>query len=231
MMRKKGRQTLTTEVATQIHAVLAGRAGCAGRASQARLRPQAAAAQTGGAGTAGLTARGGRQCWRTSLPVVGDPHQLPADIMQRRMPAAQQGDSSRQPTRVRSTPLQSLQPYSLQEHSMTPELWAELAELERFCTTRFFGQMAEPLQPVTYRTVTKHYVRLLLGYAHNVRGTPLDQLSLATLVPSPGREGVSLLMDYQHWRQQQRALLAAQPLWRSRQWCMWLAFCTTTWQR
>jgi hypothetical protein len=46
--------------------------------------------------------------------------------------------------------------------------------------------------------------RLLLGFAHNVRGVPLEQLSLATLVPSPGREGVSLLMDYQHWRQQQR---------------------------
>jgi hypothetical protein len=31
---------------------------------------------------------------------------------------------------------------------------------------------------------------------------PLEQLSLGSLVPSAGREGVSLLMDYQHWRQQ-----------------------------
>jgi hypothetical protein len=46
--------------------------------------------------------------------------------------------------------------------------------------------------------------RLLLGYAHNVCGMPLEQLSLGSLVPSAGREGVSLLMDYQHWRQQQR---------------------------
>jgi hypothetical protein len=42
---------------------------------------------------------------------------------------------------------------------MPPKLQAELAELERFCTTRFFGQLAEPLQPVTYRTVTRHYVQ------------------------------------------------------------------------
>jgi hypothetical protein len=42
---------------------------------------------------------------------------------------------------------------------MPPKLQAELAALERFCTTRFFGQLAEPLQPVTYRTVTKHYVQ------------------------------------------------------------------------
>jgi hypothetical protein len=48
---------------------------------------------------------------------------------------------------------------ALQEAKMPPKLQAELAELERFCTTRFFGQMAEPLQPVTYRTVTKHYVK------------------------------------------------------------------------
>jgi hypothetical protein len=43
-----------------------------------------------------------------------------------------------------------------------------------------------------------------LGFAHNVRGVPLEQLSLATLVPSSGRESVRLLMDYEHWRQQQR---------------------------
>jgi hypothetical protein len=46
--------------------------------------------------------------------------------------------------------------------------------------------------------------RLLLGFAHNVRGVPLDHLRLSTLVPSAGRGGVSLLLDYQHWRQQQR---------------------------
>jgi hypothetical protein len=42
----------------------------------------------------------------------------------------------------------------------------------------------------------------MLGWAYTVRGVPLEQLSLATLVPSPEREGVSLLMDYQYWRQQ-----------------------------
>jgi hypothetical protein len=49
--------------------------------------------------------------------------------------------------------------HAVQEHNMPPKLQAELAALERFCTTRFFGQFAEPLQPVTYRTVTKHYVQ------------------------------------------------------------------------
>jgi hypothetical protein len=48
---------------------------------------------------------------------------------------------------------------AVQVQKMPARLQAELADLERFCTTRFFGQMAEPLQPVTYRTVTKHYVK------------------------------------------------------------------------
>lgn len=49
--------------------------------------------------------------------------------------------------------------FVMQEAAMPPQLRAELAELERFSTTRFFGQLVEPLQPVTYRTVTKHYVK------------------------------------------------------------------------
>jgi hypothetical protein len=53
------------------------------------------------------------------LPPVGDAESLHADIMQRRMPAAQRGSSSsssssRLQTSVRSAPLQSLEPYSLQ---------------------------------------------------------------------------------------------------------------------
>jgi hypothetical protein len=54
----------------------------------------------------------------------------------------------------------------------------------------------------------------MLGWAHSVRGVPLEQLSLATLVPSPDREGVSQLMDYQHWRQQRgvAARSHAQPI-------------------
>jgi hypothetical protein len=48
------------------------------------------------------------------MPVSSAADQLPADIMQRRMPPAQQGSSKQPKTRVRSTPLQSLEPYSLE---------------------------------------------------------------------------------------------------------------------
>jgi hypothetical protein len=46
----------------------------------------------------------------------------------------------------------------------------------------------------------------MLGYLHTVRGAPLAQLGLRSLLPSAGREGVSVLMEYQHWRQQQRGV-------------------------
>jgi hypothetical protein len=48
--------------------------------------------------------------------------QLPADIMQRRMPLLQQGGSSRLNARVRSTPLQSREPYSLEVTSAVVRL-------------------------------------------------------------------------------------------------------------
>jgi hypothetical protein len=51
------------------------------------------------------------------LAPLGDAESLPADIMQRRMPAAQQersSSSNRRQTSVRRAPLQSLEPYSLQ---------------------------------------------------------------------------------------------------------------------
>jgi hypothetical protein len=46
-----------------------------------------------------------------------------------------------------------------QEAEMPPGLRAELDDLERFSTTRFYGQLVEPILPVTFRTVTRHYVR------------------------------------------------------------------------
>jgi hypothetical protein len=50
--------------------------------------------------------------------------------------------------------------------------------------------------------------RRLLGYLHSVKGVPLAELSLASIVPSAGREGVSVLMEYQHWRTAQRGTAA-----------------------
>jgi hypothetical protein len=44
----------------------------------------------------------------------------------------------------------------------------------------------------------------MLGYLHNIKGVPLEQLRLSHLLPSHEREGVAVLMEYQAWRQQQR---------------------------
>jgi hypothetical protein len=48
--------------------------------------------------------------------------------------------------------------------------------------------------------------RLFLGFAHRVRGVPLEQLSLRTLLPTPTRDAVSLLLDYKHWLEQERGV-------------------------
>ena len=42
--------------------------------------------------------------------------------------------------------------------------------------------------------------RGMLGWQYNVNGIPLEQLSLRGLLPSPGREAVSQLMEYQQFR-------------------------------
>lgn len=42
---------------------------------------------------------------------------------------------------------------------MSDSLCAELAALEKFTTTRFYGQLVEPLALVTYKTVTLFYVK------------------------------------------------------------------------
>ena len=41
---------------------------------------------------------------------------------------------------------------------------------------------------------------------HRQRGVPLDQLSLAALLPSSGREGVSLVFDYVLWLHSERGI-------------------------
>lgn len=46
----------------------------------------------------------------------------------------------------------------------------------------------------------------MLGYLHNIKGVPLEQLRLSQLLPSHEREGVAVLMEYQAWRQQQRGV-------------------------
>jgi hypothetical protein len=42
---------------------------------------------------------------------------------------------------------------------MTPALKAEFAALENFCTSRFYGQLVEPLKPITYNTTTYAHLR------------------------------------------------------------------------
>lgn len=44
----------------------------------------------------------------------------------------------------------------------------------------------------------------MLGWLHRERGVPLDQLSLSALLPSSGREGVSLVFDYLLWLSTER---------------------------
>ena len=42
---------------------------------------------------------------------------------------------------------------------MTPALHEEFAALETFSTTRFYGQLVEPLKPITYTTTTYAHLR------------------------------------------------------------------------
>jgi len=44
----------------------------------------------------------------------------------------------------------------------------------------------------------------MLGWLHRERGVALDQLSLTALLPSSGREGVSLVFDYLLWLSTER---------------------------
>jgi hypothetical protein len=82
-------------------------------------------------------------------PVVdsSDAESLPADIMQRRMPAAQQesrsSSSSRPPTSVRSAPLHSLEPYSLQVTN------ADAVQLQQLAGT-LQAESALPLWPAMF---------------------------------------------------------------------------------
>ena len=48
--------------------------------------------------------------------------------------------------------------------------------------------------------------RGMLGWLHRYRGVPADELSLRALLPSSGREGVSLVFDYLLWLQQERGV-------------------------
>lgn len=48
--------------------------------------------------------------------------------------------------------------------------------------------------------------RGLLGYLHNVQGVPLDRLSFSAMLPSAGRDGVSVLFDYILWLHRERRI-------------------------
>ena len=51
---------------------------------------------------------------------------------------------------------------------------------------------------------THPWCRGMLGWLHRERGVPLEQLSLSALLPSSGREGVSLVFDYLLWLSTER---------------------------
>lgn len=93
-----------------------------------------------------------------------------------------------------------LQPAEIPDH-----LQKELAGLEAFCCGVFYGQRVGPLRPVSFTSYKKELLRFL-GYVHSTHGVPLGQLHLHSLLPSSSRQAVSLLMQYNHWREQERGL-------------------------
>ncbi|PRW56953.1 saccharopine dehydrogenase isoform B [Chlorella sorokiniana] len=123
-------------------------------------------------------------------------------IEQRRCPPIRRAGFSRAdaPKVVkRTTPRK----YALSESELTPALQAEMEALHRFLTVRFFGAQQDPISDVTARKYADH-IRGMLGWLHRERGVPLDQLSLSALLPSSGREGVSLVFDYLLWLSRER---------------------------
>lgn len=46
----------------------------------------------------------------------------------------------------------------------------------------------------------------ILGWLHNVRGIPVEELSLSTAIPSAERGGVAVAFDYIQWLTEERSL-------------------------
>lgn len=86
-------------------------------------------------------------------------------------------------------------------------LQQEFAALEHFSCGVFYGQRVEPLRQVSYKSYKKELLRFL-GYVHRAHDVPLAELHLQSLLPGSGRDAVSLLMQYNYWREKERGLAA-----------------------
>jgi hypothetical protein len=95
--------------------------------------------------------------------------------------------------------------YALKLSEMPETLQKELADLNTFGTKKFFGAQADPIAECTALKYQDH-IRGMLGWMHTVRGVPLDQLSLKTLIPSTERKAVGLSFEYCQWMVNERGV-------------------------
>jgi hypothetical protein len=88
--------------------------------------------------------------------------------------------------------------YALKLSEMPDSLRRELDALHSFGTKKFFGAQSDPIADCTALKYQDH-IRGMLGWMHTVRGVPLDQLSLKSLVPSLERNAVGVTFEYCQW--------------------------------
>lgn len=99
---------------------------------------------------------------------------------------------------VRVTSRTRLQPYALKASELPGQVQAELEAFFRWCTVRFFGAQADPIQPVTARKYIDH-MRGMLGWLVLEKGVPLEEVSLRHAIPTPERQGVAVAFEYLQW--------------------------------
>ncbi|KAL4540242.1 hypothetical protein Ndes2526A_g03237 [Nannochloris sp. 'desiccata'] len=97
--------------------------------------------------------------------------------------------------------------YALKLSEMTDSLRKELDALHTFGTKKFFGAQADPIADCTALKYQDH-LRGMLGWMHTVRGVPIDQLSITSLIPSSERKAVGLAFDYCQWMVTERGVNA-----------------------
>jgi hypothetical protein len=95
--------------------------------------------------------------------------------------------------------------YALKLTEMTESLQKELEALHIFGTKRFFGAQADPIADVTALKYQDH-LRGMLGWMHTVRGVPIDELSLKSLIPNTERKAVGLAFEYCQWMVNERGV-------------------------
>lgn len=100
-------------------------------------------------------------------------------------------------------PRSKITKYSLSKSELSPGLAREFEKLFKFGTERFYGAQAEPIAAVTAEKYADH-IRGMLGYLVNIQGEPLESMSLKSLVPSHGRDGVIPAFNYVQWLVKER---------------------------